>query len=286
MARFQVGQVSVWLAVVSLLSTLSLRAGEPTPEGVLKKHGLRQAGSLYVLETETDVQKKATEVKRLAAQLKLALLRQAGTASAQDREDAIRNLSAEVNEYRSSINLANQQMNAIPRMTGRGYRGGYGNNLTNEAIAELLAYRSQLQMELSQASALLNQLRNQPFDAESRKRVDADVRDRRDSLNQAVGDLRKLIDTAEEKQAELKKNTEVQKALDALAKRAATKPKLGPSPQFLATVKLLERLEKENGDGAVASAPEKATRHPRKSARSRRSTRASRDSGLEADSPF
>jgi hypothetical protein len=283
MANFHLRGTLSCLGILALAGSAPVRAADATPEEVLKKQGLRPAGTLYVLQLETDVQRKVNEVRRLTGQLKLALVKQAGTASAKDRGEAIKNLTAHIKEYQAAIEGVNQQVRAIPRPGGRWARfGGYGNSLNNDAVSELIAYRGQLQAEMSQARALLDQLR-QPFDSAARDRVDAEVRDRRDSYHQALVDLRKLVDSTAQKYAELARSAEVKQALDSLGKRGASKPKLGPSPQYLASVKLLERFEKAGNDGETQSAPPKAVRHTRKSARGKR---AAAGAGAASDDPF
>ncbi|HKI18157.1 MAG TPA: hypothetical protein VKA15_09760, partial [Isosphaeraceae bacterium] len=64
---------------VVLCASSGLHAAAPAPEEVLKTHGLRLAGSLYVLELETDVHKKATEIRQLARKLKLYQTQQRAT---------------------------------------------------------------------------------------------------------------------------------------------------------------------------------------------------------------
>jgi hypothetical protein len=300
------GRIAVWTGALALLAAGAARAQDKAPQNVLKNQGLREAGPLYVLELETDLPKKLNDARRLAGQVRLARMQLTGTASAKDREEAVRNLTDQVQGYRmqlgainqqinaanQQINAANQQMNSV-QLGGRfgtgynyNYNRGVFSGVSSDEYQEALAYRNQLQMELGQATTLLNQLRTQEFDPEARKKADAELKRHRAVFHQALLDLRKQVDSIKEKYAEVTKNAEVQKALATLARRAPTKPKLGPSPQFLANVKALERLEKEDADGAVSSAPDKGTRPSRKSARSRRTTRLAPDSDVVSDSPF
>jgi hypothetical protein len=263
------------VAIGSLLvcGTASLRAAGDPAEEPLKKQGLKLVGSLYLLDVDADIQKKMTEVRRHGSQLKLAILKQSATPSAKERQEAIKNLTASIDEYRAEIGATTHQINQTPRLGNRrGRGGGFGNNVTTEAYHELLAYRNQLQAELSNRTGLLNQLRNQKLDPDARARADADVRDRTDAYHQVLADLHKEVDSAVEKYGVLAKSAEVKRALDALSTRSHTTLKIGPSPRFLAQIKLLEKLEKASAEAAPDPefAPEKTTRPGKKSARSRR----------------
>src|SRR5262249_40133059 len=159
---------------------------------------------------------------------------------------------------------------------------GFANSLTNETYAELLGYRNELQAEMSQAADLLKQLRSQKYDGQARQKIDEEVRDRREALHQAIVDLRKLVDSAGQKYAELSKNKDVARALDLLGKRSPSRPKLGPSASYVNSVKLLERLEKEVSEGDAQGAPEKSGRLTRKSPRHKRGLRGSHAAGARA----
>jgi hypothetical protein len=269
--------VMVMCFSLALSGLSSVRAAGNPAEELLKKHGLKLVGSLYVLELESDVQTKMNELNRQAAKLKLARVKQSATPTAKDREQAIKNLNDEISEYRTQINMANQQISQTPFMGNRrGFGGGYGNNYTTAAYQQLVAYRNQLQASVNQGQALLNQLKNEKYDPAAREKADAEVRDLRDSYHEGLLDVRKQVDAAIEKYAELAKDEQVKKALDSVAKRAQLSLKLGPSPRFQSEVKLLERLEKASADAEAEpeKSASKAARPSRKSVRSKRSSRA------------
>ena len=202
-----------------------------------------------VLETELDVKNKVNEARRLSRQLNYKVMQQRSTLSAQDYQQTIRNLTQQTNQLRSQINLATQQMSRLPR-----YRGMIATTMAQEQFAELNMYRNQLQMELVQETAWLNQLKSQPFDPKSKEKIDAEVRDERETYHQAILDLRKLVDSASEKYSELEKNDDVKKAAAVLGKGKREKPKLGPSHDFVNNVKLLEKLERSDS-GDLAEEP-------------------------------
>jgi hypothetical protein len=143
--------------------------------------------------------------------------------------------------------------------------------------------RNQLQLAISQETAWLNQLKSQPFDAKSKDRIDSEVRDHRAAYHQALLDLRKLVDSTNEKYEELAKDVEIKAASTALAKGKREKPKLGPSHEFLNNIKLLEKLEKAESAGETDEAEAKPARRSRSPARTRRSAKAAAASKGDAD---
>jgi hypothetical protein len=180
---------------------------------------------------------------------------------------------------RAQINLANQQMMGVPR-----YRGVPATTFAQGQYNELFVYRNQLQAEVDQETAWLNQLKSQQFDPKSKEKLDADVRDRREAYQQALLDLRKLVDSAAEKYAELAKDGEVKKALGMVGRARREKPKLGPSHEFVTTVRLLDRLEKAESSADGDQPPAKSTRRSRKATKSTRSSKAA-DAGAHSNDP-
>ena len=167
----------------------------------------------------------------------------------------------------------------MPRGGGGRYGSRYGgnsfaNNYAAEMYAELSAYKNQLQMEVNQDSLFLNQLKSQPPDPKAKDRIDSEVRDRRDAYHQAVLDLRKLVDAAHAKYEEAAKDDEVKKALVRLGKGLREKPKLGPSHDFLANVKVLEKLEKAESSGDAEEPEAKSMRRGRNKTRRSTSSKA------------
>jgi hypothetical protein len=253
---------------VIVCSDVRLAAAQSSPEEVLKTHRLRPAGSLYVLELETDVQKKANELRLSARKLRLAQTRQRAAGSPEEYQQAIKDLGDQIRGYRQEIQATTAQMNSLPRY---GY-GRFGTAYSNPAYSQLLAYRNQVQMQLSQANASLNQLKNQPYDKEAKQKLDAAVKEEQQAYDEALADLRKLVNSATEKYAEARENGAVKKALTTLAHNAKVKPKLGPSPHYLTTVKLLEKLEKQqasDGGGDLLDGSPKADHRPTRARRGR-----------------
>jgi len=254
---------TVLAVVLAFMGRPVVLAAEDPQNEVLKKHGLKIVGSLCVLETESDVKNKMSELRRLSKQLNYSIMQQQGTMSAKDLQQTLKTLGTQISQIRSEINAVSQQMNRVPRG-----RRGFVNTYAADQFVELNLYRSQLQAELQQDTAFLDQLKNQTADPKAREKIDAEVRDRREAYHQALLDLRKLVDTATEKYEELAKDEDVKKAMVAAGKAMRNKIDLGPSREFSNNVKLLEKLEK------AASSPDMDGPSPKHARRSRGGTKS------------
>jgi hypothetical protein len=286
MIKSRVALASALFATLVLLGFESLLGADSPVDETMKSHGLKRAGDLYVLMTESDVKNKVLEIRRFSKQLNFALMQQKGTLSAKDYQDTIKGLGDQINQYNSEINAVNQQMNALPR-----YRGRLANNFATEQYQELQVYKNQLQAEINQGRLYLNQLKSRPFDPKAKEKADAEVQNRREFYHQAIQDLRQLVDTAQTKYAEVTKNDEVQKALEKANNVGRTKLKLGPSREFTNDVKLLEKLEKEEAGDQTPAVEAKPGRPAKRSLKSRRSSSKpasstpAPDATPEADTP-
>jgi len=286
MARSLFGlMVTVLATALAFTGRAPVRAAEDPQNEVLKKHGLRIAGSLLVLETESEVKNKLNELRRLSKQLGYSVMQQKGAMSPAEYQQTIQRLTAEIAQMRAQfnlanqqINLANQQMNSLPR-----YRGRLSTTMTQDQYNELLFYRNQLQVEVNEETAWLNQLKSQPPDPKSKEKIDAEVREKRDAYHQALVDLRTLVDSATEKYPELAKDGDVTKALGVIGKARGDKLKLGPSREFLTNVKLLEKLESTESSTDGDQPQAKPTRRSKKAAKSRQSSKAAGAAGNSND---
>jgi hypothetical protein len=270
------GKWTTGLLIVAATSwATAIRAAEPRQgaespqEEILKKNGLKALGPIYVLEAESDVKQKVSEVKLLSKQWNHARLQQQSILSAKDHQAMIQGLTGQVNQLRAELNTVNQQMRSLPR-----YRGRLANNYAQEAYAELLATRNQLNVTLTQQNMLLGQVRSQPADPKLKQKVDDEAQAKHDEYVQAVHDLSQLVTTTKDKYAALAKNNEVTKALAGLDPAIKPRPQLGPSHEFHETVKLADRLEKE----AAQSPAEPKAKAAVKSKRGVNSSRTAPDS--------
>jgi hypothetical protein len=258
------------------LTGLPARAFDEPQNETLAKHKLKPLGSLLVLEDEAEFKTKLTEARRLLRQLNYSILQQQGTMSPQQYQKALQGMKDELNQMKAQISQASQQMSRLPR-----YRGRFASTYAQQTYNELMVYRSQLQMQVNQESAWLNQLQSQRADPRAKEKIDAEVHDRRDAYHQALQDLRNLADSVTQKYADLQKDVEVKDAARALGKGKREKPKLGPSHDYLNNVKLFEKLEKAESAGDAFQ--EKPARRSR--ARSRSKTKDSASGTPAAGKP-
>ncbi len=258
-------RLAIALIVLFSCSTgLPTRAADDSENETLKKNKLKALGSLQVLEDETEFKNKLTEARRLQRQLSYSVLLQQNTMSPEQYKKNLQAMRDELTQMRSQISQISQQMSSIPR-----FRGRFASNYAQEQYNECLVYRNQLQMQVNQESAWLNQLQSQKTDPKAKEKVDAEVHDRRDAYHQAILDLRTLADSITQKYAELTKDSDVKDAIHALGKGKREKPKLGPSHDFLNNVKLLEKLERAESAAAGDPFQEKPARRSRSKSRAK-----------------
>ncbi len=269
--------VAGFAAVLALSLSLPARSAQGPDSEVLKKNKLKTAGSLEVLEAESEFKNKLTEAKKLFGQLRYSLLQQKMTLSPQEYQKALQGFRDEVNQMKTMLSQVGQQMNALPR-----FRGRLTSTYAQEQYNELMLYRNQLQAQIFQESAELNQLQSQKADPKAKENADAQVRDRREAYHQALSDLRTLADSTNEKYAELAKNEEIKKAVEQLGKGKRDKPKLGPSHEFLNNVKLLEKLEKAESAGEGDPTQAKSSRRSRRGSKKGSSSKAATAKAAES----
>ena len=173
--------LGLWAVLMVASAGAGVHAGEPPSEEVLAKLGLKQAGNTLVLEAESEVHDKTSEVRRLARELSNAVMLQRSTMSEKEYQNAIKELNAETTQLRSQLNTTNQMISRLPK-----YRGRFMNNMVAEQNYELNVYKQQLQWEINQRTNFLNQLKRQPFDPKARLKRDYEVRDKQEALHQAV----------------------------------------------------------------------------------------------------
>jgi hypothetical protein len=204
------------------------------------------------------------------------VMMQRGTMSEKEYQNTIKELNAETNQFKSQLNTTNQMIKRIPK-----YRGRFMNNIVAQQYYELTMYKTQLQWEINQRTAFLNQLKRQPFDPKARLKRDYEVRDKREALHQAVLDLRQAVDATKEKYEEVTKDPAFKKARTALERKSGTRLKPGPSRQFQLDVKLLERAEAQESSGDSMA---KGVRKTHGTTKRKRSTKAAGTG--DSDDPF
>jgi hypothetical protein len=254
-----------------------VHAADGPASKTLKKHGLRIVGSLAVVDEEAAIKSKLIEARRLSKQLSYSLTQQQATLSPKELQQNLKNVSEQINQLKSEMTAANQQLNSIPR-----YRGRFMSNDASQLYAQLTSYRIQLQMEIEQDSLFLNQLKSQPADPKAKEKIDSDVRDQRDAYHQVLVELRKLVDSTHEKYEALAKDDQVKKALEIEGHGLREKPKLGPSHDFLNNAKLLEKLETAESGGETETPHTKTSKRIRHGTRTKNSSKAAAATGSDA----
>jgi clan AA aspartic protease (TIGR02281 family) len=226
-------------AAVAALLAGPLRAADKAPEELLKGRGLKRVGSTFVLTSaEAAAQRKLNELKLLSGQLNIALQQQEALELGTESQKAmIRELSAEYTLLGEQIQVLDQQLAAMTTTVG-------GQNYTNTLGAQMNAQRNQAVLTYNNLGNRIRLLQTQASDPALQKEIRAEVPRRREAYTQGVLDLRQVVDTTAKEYDELAKNDEVKRALDALGRTSNVKLKLGPSREFLAIVKVLERVEK------------------------------------------
>ena len=232
-----------WLPGFTILLTASatsgLRASDASPEEVLKSHHLKRVGTTYVIPADSEVQKKTSALKVLSGQLNLAVRRQQNNErEIEDQQVMLRELIQRRVALHDTIVGLDQQLNASA-----------GPARVNPFVAaqrnDVVIQRNQLVANINGVSDRIGLLQtSEAADPKVRNQIEGELSRRRESFIQAVLDLRQLVNAATSAYVELGHDDEVQGALAALGRSAKSKPKLGPSSQFLDNVKLLERIEK------------------------------------------
>jgi hypothetical protein len=220
------------------------KKADDSPQGILKKHGLKAKGELYVPETEDDVKRKVTDCLHLAGKLRFHLMQKRAAQDAELRPQMIFALEQRIPECQIEIQSTDQEMKSIPK-----FRGQFYNIEAESLFNQLSAWKGRLEEELRQANSFLNVLRSKGTNLEWTQRnqeyANADLK----SYDEALRESRKLVDASKRKIHDLKKNEEVMKALDACRKTAKKPIKLESSPEFAKNVAELEKLERDGWRG-------------------------------------
>ena len=208
------------------------------PESILRKHGLKANGFLYVPESEAEVQKKATEALYLAGRLKFDELQREQMTPAK-RQQTIEWLKVRIGDLEQTIQETDQNMAAFPKFRGRFYSSD-----AEQAHANLAAAKEGLQGELTLCRNTLNELNRQPVNGQLKPRAASTIRDDQVAYDKALRQFREHVDATNRKISELSKNDEIKSALEARGKNVKVKPTLGSSPEYVKNVRELEKLEK------------------------------------------
>jgi aspartyl protease family protein len=217
-----------WVVGLVVLMAAVPAAGADSPEDLLKARGLKRVGSTYILGSEGDIQKKTAELRALYNQLGAAARQHAETEQqVEGQKEMMRELLRQRVVLIQQITAFDQQIQNFGR------------------TPDLLSRRNEVVNAYNGILDQINLLRSgEGSDAKVQDRLQSEVSRRREGFMQSVLDLRQLVDQVAKSYAELANDAAVKEAVDTLGRTSKSKPKLGPSTQFTANVKLLERIEK------------------------------------------
>jgi clan AA aspartic protease (TIGR02281 family) len=228
-----------WVAGLMMIAAGAAAATADSPEERLKARGLKRVGSTYILTSEGDVQKKASELRALYNQLGMAARRQA------EAEQQVENQKGMMREMLQRRVALNEQITLFDQQLRNIGSPAPGNVYGIAERNELVSQRNVIVNEYNGLGDRIRQFQQGELaDPKVQDQLLAEVSRRREGFMQGVLDLRQLVDAAAKSSAELAGDAAVKEALDALGRTSKAKPKLGPSSQFAANVKLLERIEK------------------------------------------
>jgi hypothetical protein len=217
---------------------------DDSPEGILKQHGLKAKGELYVPATEHDVKRKVTESLHLAGKLQFHLMQKQAAMNAELRPAMIERLEFRIADCQAAIQLTNQNITAIPK-----HRGQFWNIQAEELFNQLTVYKSGLEEELRQADRFLRDLKSPRAIPQWNQRNEELAKADQKSYDKTLREARELVNASNRKIHELTKNEQIMKALAACGKNAKKPLKLGWSPEFAKNVAELEKLESEGWRG-------------------------------------
>jgi hypothetical protein len=220
--------------------TPAVRAQELRPAEVLKSRGLnRQRGSspIWVLTGEAPVLKNYRAARGLATQLAIAQRQeQAIEMGDQDPKALIDFYRAQISQYDQQVAAIDQQLANLGPPTGHA-AADYARNL-------LVREQNAIIREQRRLGTLIRNLYDQiGMQREWKWQVSKEVVRLREAYMQAIEDLRESVPKILKNYAELGKDEGIRKALAALSVSSRTEQKLGPSRDFQAAVKWLERTE-------------------------------------------
>lgn len=214
------------------------RARDAAAEARLAERGIVRNGSGFVLRAEAEVRPKVDAVRSRDAALAAAGDELRGIDRALE---AIPALNQQVIDLRGQIVAIEFQMKQFPA-TFRAGRWIHGSNMQEDAVFQgFKSNRDALQAEVGRAIQRRDTLQNM---APGRKRGPAQERYRGawSDAREALAQLRRAVDETLKLYGELAKSAEVVRALEALGR-----PRFGPSAEFAAVVRELERFEKSVG---------------------------------------
>jgi hypothetical protein len=230
-------------AIIWILGAAGVVAAETPAEDVLRSKGLKRSGSLYVLAAESKVGAKYSEARTRYESLREAAAEQAAFEWALA---SIRNLEAEGTQARNEIGRLQALLPMMPRLNQ------FEKQLYNQARMQLAL----LEVQQSERQATLETLTQGLPKPARRQEIKAEVESRLKTCQQAIRDLRQLVDATRKTYQEMARNGEIKQAIVTLARITTVNLKLGPSNDFLGMVDWLKQAEKSVKSVSVNSRSE------------------------------
>ncbi len=224
------------------VETASVLAADPDPESVLKDHSLKPSGWVYVVESEASFHWKVIDARSRYQDWSAARAR---LIEQEQEAAAIQELTAESAQIQQNIAQARRQM------ANGSYGGRFAAQYRRIRNQEIAAEINQAQAMLDAMTQELSRLRKKAPKPLEKKGVEEEASQRRDALREAVIELRTQADKIAQTYHDLHKAKEVEQAIAAIGSRDGSKPKLGPSREYQADLKILHKLESELGSDGI-----------------------------------
>jgi hypothetical protein len=256
---FRFGRVAGVWTVVAMTWAAGGRAAESPAEELLKGRGLLRSNALYVLEDETLVKAKLYDAQSTFEPFATAFKQQVVFEHA---EQQLKILEQQRIETRRRIDDLNVMIGRFPVPRRR-------NNFDWDNINQLKAERDRLQLSINEVNSNRGTLNNQMPTFRQKEEIKAEVKRRRGPFLDSIRKLRELVDATLEQYQKLAEDDEVKDALVTLGRASKVNLKLGPSGEFRAAVKELEKAEKMIQPGSL-KAPDNPSRKTSPSKKSSR----------------
>jgi hypothetical protein len=256
---FRFGRVAGAWTVVAMTWAAGVRAAESPAEELLKGRGLLRSSSLYVLEDETLVKTKLYDAQSTFEPFAAAFKQQVVFERAEQQLKVLEQQRIETRRRIDDLGVAMSRF-PIPR---------FRNNMDWDAYNQLRNEQNLLQLSINEVNSNRGTLNNQMPTFQQKEEIKAEVKRRRGPFLDSIRKLRELVDATLEKYQTLAEDDEVKDALVTLGRASKVQLKLGPSSEFRAAVKELEKAEKMIRPGSL-KAPDSPSRKTSPSRKSRR----------------
>ena len=251
---------SALLLTLTTPSGVLALAGDKKPEELLKDRGLARAGSVYILEAESDFISKVTALKPSYGNLRTAFLKVATMNQAQAEYDALDD----------QWTLATEQLRNV--QAEQDVHPATSNNELKASWQALLEAERQLRLQCSALRREVNlRYKRLPSNAE-KEEAQADFLKKCKDFVESSREPQQQLTKLKGEYASLVKDGEVTKALETLKKSTKGGMRLGPSAEFKkASAYLLDAVKSTSPESLT---PKNSRRGARTTARGKNAARA------------